>query len=274
MNAPGDRADAASADAIHAQVRGRYAAIAVAPSSCCGPGSACGGSPGGPCCTPDGAAASLGYPPTDIAEVPPGSNLGLGCGNPTALLGLREGESVLDLGSGGGVDCFLAARRVGPTGHVIGVDMTPEMLERSRKNAAMGGWANVEFRLGEIEHLPVADASVDVVLSNCVVNLVPDQAQVYREALRVLRPGGRLAVADMLATRPIPDAARRDPGRWAGCSSGARSRDEVEQTLRDAGFQEIVVTLHAGTKDDSQLVMTDDLGVVPGTVTAIRPNRS
>jgi len=180
---------------------------------------------------------------------------------------------VLDLGSGAGVDCFLAAERVGPTGRVIGVDMTPDMVSRARSLARTNGRANVEFRLGEIEHLPVADASVDVVLSNCVINLVPDKGQVYREAFRVLRPGGRLAVADVLATRPISEEMRNDPERWTSCSSGALTVDEVKDRLRSAGFGSIEVSILGGDPSLESLRAQDEIGVVPGEVRATKPGR-
>jgi len=178
---------------------------------------------------------------------------------------------VLDLGSGSGVDCFLAAERVGPTSRVIGVDMTPEMISRSRSLARAHGRTNVEFRLGEIEHLPVADASVDVVLSNCVINLVPDKGEVYREAFRVLRPGGRLAVADVLATWPIPDAVRADPNQWASCSSGALTEKEVTERLRSAGFESIEISVRGEDPSRDSLRPQADLGVVPGEVRATKP---
>jgi ubiquinone/menaquinone biosynthesis C-methylase UbiE len=209
-----------------------------------------------------------------LASVPEGSNLGLGCGNPSQLAALRPGEVVLDLGSGAGVDCFLAANKVGPSGRVIGVDMTPEMVSRARSLAHSKGQTNVEFRLGEIEHLPVADTSVDVVLSNCVINLVPDKGQVYREAFRVLRPGGRLVVADVLATRPISDELRNDLERWASCSSGALTREEVMERLRSAGFESIEVTVHGEGPAPDSLRAQAELGVVSGEVRATKPGGS
>jgi SAM-dependent methyltransferase len=173
--------------------------------------------------------------------VPEGSNLGLGCGNPQGIAALRHGETVLDLGSGAGFDAFLAARAVGMTGRVIGVDMTPEMVSKARKNQARGGYANVEFRLGEIESLPVADASVDVIISNCVINLSPDKPRVFREAFRVLKPGGRLAVSDIVALTPIPEELRKDWELYTGCVAGASIVDEVKEMLKWAGFAEIQV---------------------------------
>ncbi|MGP8076945.1 MAG: arsenite methyltransferase [Thermoplasmata archaeon] len=258
---------------IRQSVRERYGGIASAEGNgCCGgSASSCGcSSPheaGTGCCT-------TGYSDTELATIPSGSNLGLGCGNPTQLVSLHPGEVVLDLGSGAGVDCFLAANRVGPSGRVIGVDMTPEMLSRARDLARSSGRTNVEFRLGEIEHLPVADASVDVVLSNCVINLVPDKGQVYREAFRVLRPGGRLAVADVLATRPISDEMRNDPERWSSCSSGALTRDEVTERLRSAGFESIEVKVLGEDPAPKSLQSQAELGVVSGEVRATKPGGS
>ncbi|HEY6238550.1 MAG TPA: arsenite methyltransferase [Thermoplasmata archaeon] len=254
-------------------VRDRYGQIAqLSPpggcaSSCCGDGA------GGSCCSPGTPCGVNEYSPEQIASLPEGAFLGLGCGNPTALLSLAAGETVLDLGSGGGIDCFLAAHQVGPTGHVVGVDMTPEMVARSRKTAREGGYSNVEFRLGEIEHLPVPDARVDVVLSNCVLNLSLDQDQVYREAFRVLRPGGRLLVSDMLATRPIPPEAREDPHRWSACSSGARTEEDVERALQSVGFSDIIITTARSSEVAPRSGAIDDLGVVPGTVSATKPTR-
>jgi len=249
---------------VHATVRERYGNVAGG-TSCCGTEACCGGS-GPAACGED-----LGYAPEDLRGLPEGAFLGLGCGNPTALMGLATGESVLDLGSGAGVDCFLAAKRVGDSGHVIGVDMTPEMIALARENARKGGYRNVEFRRGEIENLPVPDRSVDVVLSNCVINLVPDKGKVYREAFRVLRPGGRLIVSDMVALRPIPTEARLDMQRWAGCSSGALSVEETAEKLRAAGFIEISIERSGSEGGLNVLPPSDDLGVVPATVRAYRP---
>jgi ubiquinone/menaquinone biosynthesis C-methylase UbiE len=181
----------------------------------------------------------IGYSPEELQAVPAAADLGLGCGNPQAIAALQPGETVLDLGSGGGFDCFLAARQVGPDGRVIGVDMTAEMVAKARNNAQEADYNNVEFRLGEIEHLPVADGSVDVILSNCVINLSPDKPQVFREAFRVLRPGGRLAISDVVATAPMPEAVRSDLALYAGCLAGAATIEELETALRSAGFDQI-----------------------------------
>ena len=220
-------------DEIRQEVRSHYASVACGASGCCAPGGGCGPNPE--------ASLALGYGADELAAAPEGANLGLGCGNPQAIASIREGETVLDLGSGAGFDCFLAARQVGPAGRVIGVDMTPEMIAKARANAAKVGAANVEFRLGEIERLPVADGTVDVILSNCVVNLSPDKAAVFREAARVLKPGGRLAIADVLATSPLPDALRKEIGLLAGCVAGAATVDEVTAMLRAAGLTAVNV---------------------------------
>jgi SAM-dependent methyltransferase len=175
--------------------------------------------------------------------------MGLGCGNPQAIAALQPGEVVLDLGSGGGLDCFLAARRVGPQGHVIGVDMTPDMVARARQNARNSGYSNVEFRLGEIEHLPVADEQVDVIVSNCVINLSPDKPRVFQEAFRVLKPGGRLAITDVVALKQLPDELRNDPGLTASCIGGAVVVAELEEMLNQAGFEQISILLDEGSRE-------------------------
>jgi len=181
----------------------------------------------------------MGYSDAEVAQVPEGANLGLGCGNPQAIAALQPGETVLDLGAGAGFDCFLAARQVGESGAVIGVDMTPEMVDRAREHAAKAGARNVEFRLGEIERLPVADASVDVILSNCVINLSSDKRAVYGEAFRVLRPGGRLAISDVVARAELPDPLKSDLALHTGCVAGAATIAETERILADAGFEAI-----------------------------------
>jgi SAM-dependent methyltransferase len=225
---------------IKTAVRERYAGHATAgasssPSaadaaSCCGSAPTC------------SASEQVGYDAAELAQIPDGADLGLGCGNPLAMLELAEGETVLDLGSGGGIDCFLAAKRVGPTGRVIGVDMTPEMIDRARRNAAAGGYDNVEFRLGEIEHLPVADGTVDAIISNCVVNLVPDKRQVFADASRVLRPGGRLSVSDIVLLGDIPVQIRDSVEAYVACLSGAVMRDEYLALIAAAGFTDVTVT--------------------------------
>ncbi|MFZ0531387.1 MAG: arsenite methyltransferase [Propionicimonas sp.] len=240
-------------DQIRQAVRENYGQIAEAASGCCDTSS---------CCTttaqPQLLSIQLGYTPTDLVAVPEGANLGLGCGNPQAIAALQPGETVLDLGSGAGFDCFLAAAQVGPGGQVIGVDMTPQMISKARANAERDGYANVEFRLGEIEHLPVADAGVDVIISNCVINLSPDKAGVFTEAFRVLRPGGRLAISDVVAFAPIPDEVRGDLALLSSCVSGAEEVGVVERLLREAGFEQVVVA----PKGDSKTFMAE---WAPGT---------
>jgi ubiquinone/menaquinone biosynthesis C-methylase UbiE len=183
----------------------------------------------------------MGYSKEDFDSVPEGANMGLGCGNPVALASLKPGETVLDLGSGGGFDCFLAARQVGDTGKVIGVDMTPDMVSKARMNAEKIGSNTVEFRLGEIEHLPVADNSADIIMSNCVINLSPDKQKVYDDAFRVLKPGGRLAISDVVATAPLPDEIQQDLALLSACVGGAATIDETMKMLAKAGFQDIEI---------------------------------
>jgi SAM-dependent methyltransferase len=195
------------------------------------------------------------YEPADLAAIPVGADMGLGCGNPTAIAELHRGETVVDLGSGGGVDCFLAASRVGPEGRVIGVDMTPQMIDRARAAAKKGSWRNVEFRLGEIESLPVADGTADAVLSNCVINLSPDKPRVFREAWRVLKPGGRLQVTDIVLKEPLPEEARRSIELWAGCISGALLEEDYLAAVRAAGFGKVEIRAErpaVGALDDEE----------------------
>ncbi len=223
-------------------VRARYGSIAEAASAtdCCAPAtSCCGPSAAG---TPASKSLEMGYSEAELAAVPDGANLGLGCGNPQAIAALRPGEVVIDLGSGAGFDCFLAARQVGAAGHVIGVDMTHEMLKKARDNAAKIGAGNVEFRLGELEYLPVADNTADAILSNCVINLVPDKAQVFREAFRVLKPGGRLAISDVINAAPLPTDLQADTTLLCGCIAGAAPAIQIETWLTAAGFTDIRVT--------------------------------
>jgi arsenite methyltransferase len=226
---------------VKTMVRARYGSIAAGTASCCEPSSSC--------CDPGlpvdhhAKALRMGYSEAELAAIPEGANLGLGCGNPGAIATLSPGETVLDLGSGAGFDCFLAARLVGPAGRVIGVDMTHEMLAKARDNAARMSSANVEFRLGELEHLPVADNTADVILSNCVINLVPDKQQVFREAYRVLKPGGRLAISDVVNTVQLSDDLKDDAALICGCVAGAAPAGEIEAWLTGAGFQHVQVTI-------------------------------
>ena len=252
-----------SAENIRDKVRERYGATARGKSTACGDG----------CCTST-SANTLGYSAEDAAVVPEAANLGLGCGNPLAIASLQRGRTVLDLGSGAGFDCFLAARAVGPTGKVIGVDMTHEMLARARENAKKNGFSNVEFRLGEIEALPVADESVDIIISNCVINLSPEKQQVFNEAFRVLKPAGRLAVADMVATAPLPDYIKADLAAYTGCMAGASQITELEPMLHASGFKDIKIA----PKDSSRSFVREWLPgkrvedyLVSATIEAVKP---
>jgi arsenite methyltransferase len=270
--------EAISVDApdLHRQgVRQAYAQVALADNenSACGVGSSC-------CGVSDDAAINtlistrLGYSEADLALVPKGADMGLGCGNPKAIASLKPGEVVVDLGSGGGFDCFLAAAEVGAEGRVIGVDMTPDMLSKARANAVKGRYANVEFRLGEIEYLPVADATADVIISNCVINLSPDKAQVFRDAFRVLRAGGRLAISDVVATVELPQEMRNDPQLIAGCMGNASMIEELEGIMAAAGFVDIRIQ----PKDESREFIRDwapgrgvEDYVVSATIEAVKP---
>jgi arsenite methyltransferase len=193
------------------------------------------------CCSGSEVSESIGYNKTELASVPKGADMSLGCGNPVALASLEEGETVVDLGSGGGLDCFLAAKKVGPSGHVIGVDMTPEMLDKARANCRKGRYKNVEFRLGEIENLPVANNTADVVISNCVINLSPEKQRVFKEAFRVLKPGGRLLISDMVLLKDIPEEIKKNILAYVGCISGAEMKSRYIQMIERAGFNEIEV---------------------------------
>ena len=222
---------------VRTEVRKHYAAIATRSSGgCCGTSS----------CGPAENAALVDY--SDVEGVVDGANLGLGCGIPTRHAGLKPGETVLDLGSGAGIDVFLAARSVGPEGRVVGVDMTPEMIALARDNAAKGGYRNVDFRLGEIETLPVADGTVDVVLSNCVINLSPDKRRVFAQIHRVLKPGGRFSISDVVTRGKVPEALRGDAELWAGCIAGAMDCEEYLALIREVGFVDVKV--HASVDHD------------------------
>lgn len=238
---------------IRAKVREGYGAIAANELGCCSGASCCGSSPE----VARDLATKLGYDPAVLETLPEGTNLGLSCGNPQAIASLLPGETVLDLGSGAGFDVFLAAQAVGPTGMAIGVDMTAQMLSKARRNAASfterTGLSNVEFRLGEIEHLPVADGSVDAVLSNCVINLSPDKPQVWREIARVLKPGGRVAISDLALLRPLPDAAKELAEALVGCVAGAALVEDIRRDAKAAGLADVAI----GIKHEYVAVMED-----------------
>ena len=220
---------------IKKAVRDRYAEIVTKSGNCCLPSASCCGSNQ----TVEAISRDIRYRTEDIEAVPEGANLGLGCGNPVALASLREGEIVVDLGAGAGFDCFLAAREVGQNGRVIGVDMTPAMLDKARENAQKGGYDNVEFRLGEIENLPVADNTADIIISNCVINLSPDKSRVFQEAFRVLKPGGRLMVSDIVLLKELPAGLKESIDAYVGCIAGAVMKDDYLDAIGKAGFQEI-----------------------------------
>ncbi len=252
----GDAAEANKAqqnkqsDDIRNKVRDSYAKVAEANnnSEACGIGSSC-------CGVSDDIdintlnSLRLGYSNDDLENVPAGADMGLGCGNPRAIADLSAGEVVVDLGSGGGFDAFLAAREVGESGKVIGVDMTPTMLSKARNNADKANFENVEFRLGEIEHLPVADNTADVIISNCVINLSPNKPQVFRDAFRVLKSGGRLAISDVVASCEMPEEMKNDPVLYDGCMAGASLIEELQTFMRDAGFKQIKITPKDESKD-------------------------
>jgi len=250
---------------IKRSVREGYAKIAKQGSCGCNPVSSC-------CGVPDLAqdiSRQMGYTDEELKAVPEGANLGLGCGNPVALASLKEGEVVLDLGSGAGFDCFLAADRVGEKGRIIGVDMTPEMIEKARENARKGKYVNVEFRLGEIENLPAADSSVDAIISNCVINLAPDKERVFVEAYRVLKPGGRMMISDIVLLKPIPDVVKNSIEAYVGCISGAVMKDEYMEIIGAAGFQEATIVdetpfpIDCLANDPTAQVIVRDLRIPP-----------
>jgi len=218
-------------------VKEGYGKIAKQDSSCCAPVDSCCGGPD----LAEDISRKIGYGEEDLKAIPEGANLGLGCGNPVALASLREGETVLDLGSGAGFDCFLAANKVGKNGRVIGVDMTPEMVEKAREIAKKSIYENVEFKLGEIENLPVPDDSVDIVISNCVINLSPDKTKVFKEVFRVLKPGGRLMISDIVLLKELPDPIKNSIEAYVGCVSGAIIKDEYLEAIKEAGFEEVKI---------------------------------
>ena len=248
--------DALKNDEIRQAVRQRYGRVAERSETGCGCDPTCGNDAS--TASSESLSQGLGYTAEDVGSVPQGANMGLGCGNPQAIAALKPGEIVLDLGSGGGFDCFLAARQVGVTGRVIGVDMTPEMISKARANMEKGGYSNVEFRLGEIENLPVADATVDVIISNCVINLSPDKPRVFSEAYLVLKPGGRLAISDVIAFAELSETVRQDMALYTGCMAGASTVSEIKTMLQTIGFTDIRVL----PKDESKSFIRD---WAPGT---------
>ena len=255
---------------IKNKVKEGYGRVAMENRPCCGAPSSCCGSNA----SIQTIGEMIGYSKEEMNRVPEGANLGLGCGNPVALASLKEGQTVLDLGSGAGFDCFLAAKAVGEQGRVIGVDMTPEMVKKAWENAKKGGYRNVEFRLGDIEYLPVIDNSVDVILSNCVINLSPDKSAVFRDSYRVLKPGGRLAISDVVATADLPDEVAGDLALYSGCMAGASLVADLEAMMAAAGFEDIRIA----PKDESKAFIeqwapgrsiTDY--VVSATIEAVKP---
>ena len=256
------------AEEIGKTVREGYAKIAVQDTSCCGQANTCGcGSSGGI------VSKALGYTDKQLETIPDRANLGLGCGNPTALASLKEGETVLDLGSGAGIDCFLAAKLIGESGRVIGVDMTAEMIEQARENIRKGNYKNVEFRLGEIEHLPVADNSIDIVISNCVINLSPDKGQVFKEAYRVLKPGGRLMISDIVLLKELPDAIKDSIEAYIGCVAGATTKKEYLAAIRESGFQDVEIVSEVSTQgkinDAFTEAISENLGIAKGVTAEV-----
>ena len=263
------------ADEIRQNVRESYSEVAESSNngSSCGEQSSC-------CGVSDDAAINtlvstrLGYSQDDLDNVPEGADMGLGCGNPRAIASIKAGETILDLGSGGGFDCFLAAAETGESGLVIGIDMTPTMISKARSNAAKGKYNQVEFRLGEIEHMPVANDTVDVIISNCVINLSPDKKQVFSEAFRVLKPGGRLAISDVVASTDLPDEIRNDLALYSGCMAGASQISELQTLLEENGFEQISIK----PKDDSKGFIKDwapgrgvEEYVLSATIEAVKP---
>ncbi len=252
-------------------VKDKYGKIAKQGTSCCGPSSSCCGSGD----LAKDLSERIGYSKEEMEGVPEGANLGLGCGNPVALASLWEGETVLDLGSGAGFDCFLAANKVGTRGKVIGIDMTPEMVKKAKENAEKNNYRNVEFRLGEIERLPVGDDSVDVIMSNCVINLSPDKGKVFQEAFRVLKPGGRMMISDIVTLRELPSAIRNSIEAYIGCVSGAMKKDKYLEKIERAGFRDVKVmgetsfSVEFLVNDPIVKAMIDKTGLPPEEVAEI-----
>lgn len=247
-------------DTIKEAVRDRYAGHARAKTSCCS-GSSCCGSAASDTAVPAGS-----YVREDLSGLPADADLGLGCGNPLALESLKEGETVVDLGSGGGIDCFIAAQKVGPSGRVIGVDMTPEMIALARRNAERGGYPNVEFRLSEIEDISVPDDTADIIISNCVINLVPDKQRAFAEAFRITKPGGRLSVSDIVTTEPLPALARESVAAYVACLGGASTVDDYLGAIRDAGYQDVAIvsdTAYAMDDEEADALLCSFGGELP-----------
>ncbi|MFH1799653.1 MAG: arsenite methyltransferase [Candidatus Omnitrophota bacterium] len=251
-----------STDKIKKIVRKGYAKALEQHIGCCSSGSCCGN-----VSQAKAISEKIGYSDTDINAVPKGANLGFGCGNPVAFAAIKEGDVVLDLGCGAGFDVFLAAKKVGKAGRVIGVDMTPEMIAKAKENAGKGEYENVEFRLGEIEVLPVEDQSVDLIISNCVINLSPEKEKVFKEAFRVLKPGGRLMVSDLVLTRELPKALKESINAYVGCLAGAIKKDQYLRCIEVAGFQNVKVISEASYPVDT---MFEDLRNAEGTVASIK----
>lgn len=269
------------AEDIRKKVRQRYGEAASGGGSCCGPAKTSG------CCSgpsPQELSERVGYTPEELSSIPEEANLGLGCGNPVALAALRKGETVLDLGSGGGIDCFLAAGRVGPGGRVIGVDMTAEMIHLARENARKHGYKNVEFRLGEIESLPLSDGEADAAISNCVINLSPDKERVFREIFRVLKPGGRMMVSDIVLTGELPEKVKSSVAAYTGCIAGALKRDDYLAAIRAAGFERVEVVAETGVPadlwsslpipEDGPSISREDLETALGRVVSVKVSAS
>lgn len=238
-----DSEESKTAEEIRKKVRDGYAKIAKSKSSCCDNTNSC--------CSSQDISKKMGYTEEDLKAIPEDADLGLGCGNPIALASLKEGEIVLDLGSGAGIDCFIAANKVGETGKVIGIDMTQEMIEKARENARKSKKKNVEFRLGEIENMPVADNYVDIIISNCVINLSPDKDRVFKEAFRVLKPGGRLMVSDIVLLKELPDAIKNSVEAYVGCIAGAEMKDKYLDSIKKAGFRDVKVVDETSFYSDS-----------------------
>lgn len=270
-----DSVNALNCDNMRQEIRKNYAKVAIANSagSCCGTVQSCCGASNEQEINSI-ISSRLGYSEDELNKIPEGADLGLGCGNPQAIASIKNGEVVLDLGSGAGFDCFLAAAQVGENGLVIGVDMTPDMLSKARANASKGKYKNVEFRLGEIENLPVADSIVNVIISNCVINLSPNKPQVFREALRVLKTGGRLAISDVVAIKDIPEEIKKDPALISGCIGNASLISDLEEMLISSGFIEIKISIKEQSKEFiKDWTSTQNIidYVRSATITAIKP---